>query len=51
MIPEVVDVAVIGAGPAGLAAAIKAKEAGAENVTIIERAEQPGGLLHHGKTT
>ena len=46
MIPEVVDVAVIGAGPAGLAAAIKAKEAGAENVTIIERAEQLGGLLH-----
>jgi NADPH-dependent 2,4-dienoyl-CoA reductase/sulfur reductase-like enzyme len=43
---KIVDVAVIGAGPAGLAAAIKAKEAGAENVTIIERAEQPGGLLH-----
>lgn len=40
-----IDVAVIGAGPAGLAAAIKAKEAGAENVTIIERAEAPGGLL------
>ena len=40
-----VDVAVIGAGPAGLGAAIKAKEAGAENVTIIERAEAPGGLL------
>jgi NADPH-dependent 2,4-dienoyl-CoA reductase/sulfur reductase-like enzyme len=43
---QLVDVAVIGAGPAGLAAAIKAKEAGAENVTIIERAEQLGGLLH-----
>jgi NADPH-dependent 2,4-dienoyl-CoA reductase/sulfur reductase-like enzyme len=41
-----IDIAVIGAGPAGLAAAIKAKEAGAENVTIIERAEQAGGLLH-----
>jgi NADPH-dependent 2,4-dienoyl-CoA reductase/sulfur reductase-like enzyme len=41
-----VDVAVIGAGPAGLAAAIKARECGAENVTVIERAEQPGGLLH-----
>ncbi len=40
-----IDVAVIGAGPAGLAAAIKAKEAGADNVTIIERAEEPGGLL------
>jgi len=46
MSSRVIDVAVIGAGPAGLAAAIKAKETGAENVTIIERAEQPGGLLH-----
>ncbi len=41
-----VDVAVIGAGPAGLAAAIKAKEAGAGNVVVMERAEQMGGLLH-----
>jgi NADPH-dependent 2,4-dienoyl-CoA reductase/sulfur reductase-like enzyme len=41
-----VDVAVIGAGPAGVAAAIKAKEGGAEKVTIIERDTQPGGLLH-----
>lgn len=40
-----IDVAVIGAGPAGLAAAIAAKEAGANNVTIFERAEDPGGLL------
>ncbi len=41
-----IDVAVIGAGPAGLAAAIKAKESGADNVVIMERAEQLGGLLH-----
>lgn len=40
-----VDVAVIGAGPAGLAAAIKSKEAGISRVAIIERAEKPGGLL------
>jgi NADPH-dependent 2,4-dienoyl-CoA reductase/sulfur reductase-like enzyme len=40
-----IDVAVIGAGPAGLAAAIAAKEAGANNVTIFERAENLGGLL------
>lgn len=40
-----IDVAIIGAGPAGLAAALGAKEAGAENVTIIERSEEPGGLL------
>ncbi len=30
------DVAVVGAGPAGLAAAISAKENGAKNVIIIE---------------
>ncbi|MCD6358835.1 MAG: FAD-dependent oxidoreductase, partial [Dehalococcoidia bacterium] len=41
-----VDVAVIGAGPAGMAAAIKAKEAGAKKILIMERAEQLGGLLH-----
>lgn len=46
MLSQDVDVAVIGAGPAGLAAAIQAKEAGADNVTIVERAEQLGGLLH-----
>ena len=40
MAEQTIDVAVIGAGPAGLAAAIKAK------VTIIERAEQLGSLLH-----
>jgi len=40
-----VDVAVIGAGPAGLAAAIAARERGAEKVLIIERSEQLGGLL------
>ena len=43
--PRRVDVAVIGAGPAGLAAAIAAREQGAEKVLIIERAEQLGGLL------
>lgn len=43
---QMVDVAVIGAGPAGMAAAIKAREAGAEHVVIMERAEQLGGLLH-----
>jgi NADPH-dependent 2,4-dienoyl-CoA reductase/sulfur reductase-like enzyme len=46
MLTQTVDVAVIGSGPAGLAAAIKAKETGAEKVMIMERAEQPGGLLY-----
>lgn len=45
MISKDIDVAVIGAGPAGLAAAIKAKEAGLDNVVIIERGEYLGGLL------
>lgn len=41
-----VDVAVIGGGPAGIAAAIKARETGAQNVVILERAEKMGGLLY-----
>ena len=40
------DVAVIGGGPAGMAAAIKARETGAQNVVILERAEKMGGLLY-----
>jgi len=44
-VPERVDVAVIGAGPAGLAAAVAAREQGAERVVIVERAERLGGLL------
>jgi NADPH-dependent 2,4-dienoyl-CoA reductase/sulfur reductase-like enzyme len=41
-----IDVAVIGSGPAGMAAAIKAKEEGAEHILVLERQEQLGGLLH-----
>lgn len=40
------DVAVIGGGPAGMAAAIKARETGVQNVVILERAEKMGGLLY-----
>ncbi|MGQ9460237.1 MAG: FAD-dependent oxidoreductase [Candidatus Bathyarchaeaceae archaeon] len=40
-----VDIVVIGGGAAGLAAAIKAKEKGIENVLIIERSEELGGIL------
>ena len=39
------DVAVIGAGPAGLAAAVAAKDAGADKVIVIERDDAPGGIL------
>ncbi len=40
------DVAVVGAGPAGLAAAIAAKENGAAHVVIIEREAHLGGILN-----
>ena len=40
-----VDILVIGAGPAGLAAAIAAREKGIESILVIEREEQPGGIL------
>ena len=39
------DVAVVGGGPAGLAAACAAKEAGAERVIVLERDDAPGGIL------
>ncbi len=39
------DVAIIGGGPAGLAAAISAKEEGAQKVLIIERDNALGGIL------
>lgn len=39
------DVAVIGGGPAGLAAAVAAKEQGAESVLILERDAALGGIL------
>jgi len=40
-----VDVAVIGGGPAGLSAAISAKEHGAERVVVIDRNNWFGGIL------
>lgn len=40
-----VDVLVIGAGPAGLAAAIAAKEDGIDNLLVVEREHTPGGIL------
>jgi len=41
------DVAVVGAGPAGIAAAWELVEAGA-HVTVYEKAAKPGGLLDWG---
>ena len=39
------DVAIIGGGPAGLAAAVAAKKEGAEKVLILERDNALGGIL------
>ena len=39
-------IAIIGGGPAGLAAAVAAKEAGVEEVVIIERDNVLGGILN-----
>ncbi len=39
------DIAVIGGGPAGLAAAIQARKEGAEKVLVIERDVELGGIL------
>jgi thioredoxin reductase len=39
------DVVIIGAGPGGLAASIAAKQNGAEDVLIIERDKELGGIL------
>jgi thioredoxin reductase len=42
---ETHDVLVIGGGPAGLAAALGARRAGAKDVLILEREPEPGGIL------
>jgi NADPH-dependent 2,4-dienoyl-CoA reductase/sulfur reductase-like enzyme len=43
--PQNVDLLVIGAGPAGIAAAISAKKNGIENLVVIERNDWLGGIL------
>ncbi len=40
------DVLIVGAGPAGLAAAKGARENGAERVIVVERDKVPGGILN-----
>ena len=40
-----VDAAIIGGGPAGLAAAIRLYEQGITNILIFEREKNPGGIL------
>ena len=40
-----IDVAVIGGGSAGMAAALSAKENGVENILILEQGNELGGIL------
>jgi thioredoxin reductase len=42
---KAVDIAVIGGGPGGLGAAIRAREEGVKKVILIERSEELGGML------
>ena len=40
------DIVIVGAGPAGLAAAIGAREAGVEDILLLERDSVAGGILN-----
>ena len=42
---RLVDILIIGAGPAGLAAAIAARESGISSILVLERENEPGGIL------
>lgn len=41
------DVVIIGSGPAGLSAAITLKKAGIDNIVVIERENEAGGIPRH----
>jgi thioredoxin reductase len=46
-----VDVLIVGAGPAGLAAAIELRRLGAGQVLVADREQQPGGVPRHSAHT
>jgi NADPH-dependent 2,4-dienoyl-CoA reductase/sulfur reductase-like enzyme len=39
------EVVIVGAGPAGMAAALGARERGAERILLVDREQDPGGIL------
>lgn len=41
------DVAIIGSGPAGISAAIALKKAGIDNIIVLERESEAGGIPRH----
>lgn len=43
---KIVDIAIIGAGPGGMAAAIEAKLAGTENIVVIDKAPHHNDMIH-----
>ena len=45
------DVLIIGAGPAGLAAAIELRRLGVGRVLVVDREQQPGGVPRHSAHT
>jgi thioredoxin reductase len=46
---ESCEVAIVGGGPAGLAAAARLCRAGADGVVLIDREAEPGGIPRHAK--
>lgn len=46
-LPEHCDVAIVGAGPAGLATAIELKKLGVSDIVVLERSDEAGGNPRH----
>jgi len=45
------ELVIIGGGPAGLAAAVAARKAGIQDILILERDNELGGILNRAFTT
>jgi Dehydrogenases (flavoproteins) len=46
-LPPQVDVAIVGAGPAGLSAATELRRLGVGQVLVLDRESEPGGVPRH----